>query len=219
MNRSGEQLWGIGAATYPSNKVWFQLKSHSIFRYLKQEQPDEWTVERLAEGFAVTPDVILRVLRNKFVPPPERKAKQDAKVTAGLGQQALASGATPVEDRLKLTGNQTPATLPPGKAGGLVADQTLMLQDQSTGSLARAPLTVLNTQIKGEIRKDASVMRSTEEDTTTDTELTNQEEASWDGWVWTEEELVEFMDMENPSPVVQVGKDFFDAEGNFLYRI
>lgn len=203
--------------------VGFQsLKSHPIFRYLKQEQPDEWTVERLAEGFAVTPDVILRVLRSKFVPPPERKAKQDAKVTAGVGQQALASGAPPVEDRLKLTGNQTPARLPPGKAGGpvaLVADQALMLQDKSAGSLAPAPLTVLNTQIKGEIRKDALVTRSTEEDTTTDTNLTDQEEASWDGWVWTEEELEEFMEMENPSPVVQVGKDFFDAEGNFLYRI
>lgn len=162
------------------------------------------------------------MLRSKFVPPPERKAKQDAKVTAGLGQQALASGATPVEDRLKLTGNQTPAALSPGKAGGpvaLVANEALMLQDKSTASLTTAPLTVLNTQIKGEIRKDASVTRSTEEDTTTHTKLTDQEESSWDGWVWTEEELEEFMDMENPSPVVQVGKDFFDAEGNFLYRI
>lgn len=163
------------------------------------------------------------MLRSKFVPPPERRAKQDVKVTAGLGQQALASGATPVEDRLKLTGNQTPSTaLSPGKAGGpvaLVADQVLMLQDKSTASLAPAPLTVPNTQIKGEIRKDTSVTRSTEEDTTTDTKLTDQDEASWDGWVWTEEELEEFMDMENSSPVVQVGKDFFDAEGNFLYRI
>lgn len=127
-----------------------------------------------------------------------------------------------VEDRLKLTGNQTTATLPPGNAGGpvaLVADQALMLQDKSAGSLAPARLIVLNTQIKGEIRKDASVARSTEEDTTADTKLTDQEEASWDGLVWTEEELEEFMEMENPSPVVQVGKDFFDAEGNFLYRI
>lgn len=141
---------------------------------------------------------------------------------AGLDQQALASGATLLEDRLKLTGNQTPGTLPPGKAGepvALVANQALMLQDKSTGSLAPAPLTVLKTQLKGEIRKDASVTRATEEDTTTDTKLTDQEEASWDGWVWTEEEQEEFMEMENPSPVVQVGKDFFDAQGNFLYRI
>ncbi|XP_075882569.1 neugrin [Nelusetta ayraudi] len=192
-------------------------------RYLKEEQPEEWTVERLAEGFSVTPEVILRVLRSKFVPPPERKANQDAKISAELGQRVLASGARTAEDRLKLTGNQTPAVLLPGRRDGSiapVADRALMLQDQSVGSLAPVPLAAPNTQTKGETGRDASAARSREEDTISETDTQPHEhEESWDGRVWTEEELEEFLEMENTSPVVQVGKDFFDAEGNFLYSI
>lgn len=196
-------------------------------RYLRQEQPDEWTVERLAEGFSVTPDVILRVLRSKFVPIPQRKAKQDAKVMAGLSQQVLPSGAGTGQDRLKLPGNQTPAVLPPGSRDGAVvpvADQALMLQGEGSGSLDKspAPVTVLPSQFSTGYGKDAPATRSIEEYSSTNTTPTEEDrvdEETWDGRVLTEEELREFMDMEKPSPVVQVGKDFFDADGNFLYRI
>ncbi|XP_019114784.2 neugrin [Larimichthys crocea] len=190
-------------------------------RYLKQEQPDEWTVERLAEGFSVTPDVILRVLRSKFVPTPERKGKQDAKLMAELSQQVLPSGHGKGQDRLKLPGKRTSAVLPSGRQEGAmvpVADQTLMLRDE----VSQAPVTVLPAQVRGGISRDAPVTQSTEEDSTTNTNPTkedNEDEESWDGQVLTEEELEEFMDMEMPTPVMQVGKDFFDAEGNFLYRI
>lgn len=201
------------------------MKCYSIFRYLKEEQPDEWTVERLAEGFSVTPDVILRVLRSKFVPAPERKAKQNAIVIAGLSQQVLPAGAG--QDRLKLPGNRTPAVLLPGGregAGVPGADQALMLRGESSASLAKspAPVAVLPTQFRAAISKDAPVTRSTEEDSATNTNPTEEDkedEESWDGLVLTEEELEEFMEMEKPSPVAQVGNDFFDAEGNFLYRI
>ncbi|TKS77518.1 Neugrin Mesenchymal stem cell protein DSC92 [Collichthys lucidus] len=191
-------------------------------RYLKQEQPDEWTVERLAEGFSVTPDVILRVLRSKFVPTPERKSKQDAKIMAELSQQALPSADGKGQDRLKLPGKRTSAVLPSGRQEGAVvpaADQTLMLR----GEVSRAPVTVLPTQVRRGISRDALVTQSTEEDSTTNTNPTkenNEDEETWDGQVMTEEELEEFMDMKMPrAPVMQVGKDFFDAEGNFLYRI
>lgn len=210
--------------------MWLKIKCYSIFRYLKQEQPDEWTVERLAEGFSVTPDVIRRVLGSKFVPAPERKAKQNAKVMAGVSQQVLPAGAGAGQDRLKLPGNCTPAVLPPGGgAGGAgaavpAADQALMLRGGSSGSLAKspAPVTVLPTQFRAAISKDTPVTRSTEEDSTADTNPTEEDEEdeeSWDGLVLTEEELEEFMEMGKPSPVAQVGNDFFDAEGNFLYRI
>lgn len=196
-------------------------------RYLKQEQPDEWTVEHLAEGFSVTPDVILRVLRSKYVPTPERKAKQDAKVMAGLSQQVLPSSAGTGQNRLKLPGNSTPAVLPPGSKKGAVvpvAENSLMLQGEGSGSLVKspAPVIVLPTQLRAGSSIDASVTRFTEEDTTANinpSEKDNEDEESWDGQVLTEEELEEFMEMAKPSPVVQVGKDFFDAEGNFLYRI
>ncbi|KAG8002731.1 Neugrin [Nibea albiflora] len=196
-------------------------------RYLKQEQPDEWTVERLADGFAVTPDVILRVLRSKFVPTPERKSRQDAKIMAKLRQQALPSGDERGQDRPKLPGKHTSAALPSGRQEGAmvpVADQTLMPRGEVSRALANspAPFTVLPTQISGGISREDPVTQSTEEDSTTNTNPTTEDtedEETWDGQVLTEEELEEFMDMEIPAAVMQVGKDFFDGEGNFLYRI
>lgn len=98
-----------------------------------------------------------------------------------------------------------------------VANQALMLQDQTAGPLAPVPLAGPNTKTKGAIGRVASAATSIE-DTIFETQP-REHEGSWDGRVWTEDELEEFLEMENTSPVVQVGKDFFDAEGNFLYSI
>lgn len=146
---------------------------------------------------------------------------------ATLTQQTLPSGAETQQDRLKLPGSHKPATLLSGNGeGGLVpmAGQTLMIQPKSSGSMAMssAPITVLPTKFTAGIREDAAVKPSTIDDITGKTSLaeeSEEDEDSWDGQVLTEEELEEFLDMEKPCPVVQVGKDFFDAEGNFLYRI
>ncbi|KAM7404612.1 hypothetical protein PAMP_011945 [Pampus punctatissimus] len=193
-------------------------------RYLKQEQPEEWTVERLAEGFSVTPDVILRVLRSKFVPAPERKAKQDANVMSGISQQVLPSGAGKGQNSLKLPVNRAPAALPSrSREGGLVpvVDQTLLIQDSASVAKSPAPVAVLPKQFTADIDKDATVtVRGEDSNTNTNPAEGNKEdEEGWDGQVLSEEELEELMDMKKPSPVVQVGNDFLDAEGNFLYRI
>ena len=45
------------------------------------------------------------------------------------------------------------------------------------------------------------------------------EEERWDGEVLTESELEELMLTIKPSTTVKVGRDFFDADGGFLYRI
>ncbi|KAI3357385.1 hypothetical protein L3Q82_015812 [Scortum barcoo] len=190
-------------------------------RYLMQEQPDEWTVERLADGFSVTPDVIRRVLRSKFVPVPERKAKQNAKVLTELSQQVLPAGAE--QDRLRLSRSRTPAALLPGGREG-AGDQALMLRGESSGALDKSPppVTGLTTQIRVGISKDAPDTKSTEEDSAAKrdhTEEDGDDEESWDGLVLTEHELEEFMEMEKPPPVAQIGNEFFDAKGTFLYRI
>ncbi|KAM6981558.1 neugrin [Tautogolabrus adspersus] len=184
-------------------------------RYLKQEQPEEWTVERLAEGFSVSPDVIQRVLRTKFVPSPERKAKQDAKSMTGLSQQVLPSGDRAGSDRQKLPGIHTTAMLPPGRGDDAVvaaSDKTLMLQSTEAN---KSLVTFLPTQPKAGISRDTTVPTSG----TMLTEDDGQDEDFWDGQVFTEEELEQYIQMEKPSPLVQVGSDFFDVEGNFLYRI
>ncbi|XP_071399659.1 neugrin-like [Centroberyx affinis] len=198
-------------------------------RYLKQEQPEEWTVERLANSFSVSPDVVRRVLRSKFIPTPERKAKQDTNVMARLGQQALSPGGTG-QDKPKLPGQSTPAILPSGsKAGELVtvAKQTLIPGGKGSTSLVTSPTTQLPTQLSVSLAgftKHASVTaRSTEEDSATKNdameEEEEEEEEDWDGQVFSESELEELMLTAKISPVVQAGKDFFDTEGNFLYRI
>ncbi|XP_023861734.1 neugrin [Salvelinus sp. IW2-2015] len=86
-------------------------------RYLKQELPEEWTIDRLAEGFSVHRDIILRVLRSKFTPKPERKAKQDASVWARLRQQALPGSGAGGQGRQQ--------ALPGGGAGGQGRQQAL----------------------------------------------------------------------------------------------
>ncbi|KAM3872371.1 neugrin [Diretmus argenteus] len=201
-------------------------------RYLKEEQPEEWTVERLAEGFSVTPDVILRVLRSKFIPTPERKAQQDAKVMARLGQQVLSAGRGSGQDMPRLLGDSTPALLSPGStASALVtaADRTLMPRDEGSRSLvatagSSAPLALQPTQLS--VSSAAAVTTASTEDHSAakdafeeESELEEEEEESWDGQVFSENELEELMLTVKPSPVVQVGKDFLDTEGNLLYRI
>lgn len=185
-------------------------------------------MERLAQGFSVTPDVILRVLKSKFIPPPERKTKQDAKVMSGLGQHVLPSGATAGKERLKLPGSHTPELLPSGnKEGALIPanDRTLMVGGEASVSLVRSPtpVTALPTQFTAGVTRAATVTSSTEEGSHTCThppEEDREGEESWDGQVLTEEELEELMEIQKVvPPAVQVGKDFFDAEGKFLYRI
>ncbi|CAI9572908.1 unnamed protein product [Staurois parvus] len=73
-------------------------------RYLKQEFPEEWTLQRLASGFNVSTDVIRRVLKSKFVPSQARKMKQDAVVSSRLGQLSSKTK----QDQLKLMSSKHP---------------------------------------------------------------------------------------------------------------
>lgn len=99
-----------------------------------------------------------------------------------------------------------------------------MLPGEGSKSLAWSNVSAvaLHNQLRSDISEGVPMTRSMEVNRTIDTnpeEEDTEEEESWDGRVLTEEELEEFTEKEQPSPVVQVGKDFFDAEGNFLYRI
>ncbi|KAM4736994.1 neugrin isoform 1-T3 [Anableps anableps] len=189
-------------------------------RYLKQEQPEEWTIERLAEGFSVPPDVILRVLKSKFTPSLDRKAKQDAKVMVGLGQQMLPSGSMKQENQVKLPQSQTPAILTSKQTEDAlisVTTHTQMIQSKGSGS----HVTIQPPKLPAGTCKDATVTGSTGDEGGVGTKPTDEGEEweeSWDGQLLTEEELEELLEMDKPAPVVQVGNNFFDAEGNFLYR-
>lgn len=188
---------------------------------MKQELPEEWTVERLAEGFSVAPDVILRVLKSKFVPSADRRAKQDAKVMTDLDQKVLHSGSMRLQDKLKLPGNVTPAALPPGKeAGAMVpSEQTLVLRGEVPVSLAKSCTSASVQHHRSDFTNYVSETNLTDVDSTTNRDPIEDEEECWDGRVFTEDDLEVIINKERPSVAVQMGRDFFDAEGNFLYRI
>ncbi|XP_073674684.1 neugrin isoform X2 [Garra rufa] len=185
-------------------------------RYLKQESPDEWTLQRLAEGFSVSPDVISRVLRSKFTPSAVRKLKQDAKVLANTGPQpqSLRDGKT---EQPRLPKTPTPAILPSGSTGALTTLSTgaLTVRETETGLLPSSGNIVASQKMTPALQEHPD--STAEMDMRDDIEL----EEEWDGVILTEEELENIAQTlkEKPSPVEQKGREFFDSEGNFLYRI
>lgn len=178
-------------------------------------------MEQLAKAFSVSPDVILRVLRSKFTPTLERKVKQDARVLIRLGQQALPAGGQ--------TGKASmlPAGTGPGALVTLAA-QSLMPREDGSRALAisegTGPFAPVSSQLSvspSVYRKHASLQENLKEEEATKDNVLEEEcdDESWDGRVFSEEELEELMLCEKFSPVLQNGKEFFDSEGNFLYRI
>lgn len=184
-------------------------------RYLKQEQPEEWTVERLAEGFSVSKDVIFRVLRSKFTPSLERKAKQDTKVMAKLTQQVLSSGPRAEQEKQRLTSG-TRAALSSGIENNAlvpIGHQSLIPQTEQNP----AALSVATKSQFSEITKQSTEMPQEEiQQSTASAEI--EEDEGWDGQVFSEEDIEEFITMKAP-PVVQEGNEVFDVYGNFLYKI
>ncbi|XP_051524711.1 neugrin-like [Myxocyprinus asiaticus] len=198
-------------------------------RYLKQESPDEWTIQKLAEGFSVSSDVISRVLRSKFTPTTERKLQQDSKVLPSIGQLSFRDDKAG-QSRLPLPKNATPAILTSGNTGALttLSNGALSVKEGETGlmpsggnvpSVSRVTSQLSATQKLTPIlqEKPDSLQKTTEMDVRDDTEL----EDEWDGVILTEEDLEQIMQtlQEKPSPVEQKGQEFFDSDGNFLYRI
>lgn len=192
-------------------------------RYLKQEQPEEWTVERLAEGFSVSEDVILRVLRSKFVPNPERKAKQDAKVMRKLEQQVLPLRRQVEQEKQRLTSGPTQAALLSGsKNSALIpmGNQSLIPQtEEKIAALNVVNKHKLSQVTKYSIENTQEIQESTESAVVDKEEDDDAEEDEhWDGQVLSEEDIEELITVKC-TPVIKEGDEFFDVHGNFLYRI
>ncbi|NXD38238.1 NGRN protein, partial [Copsychus sechellarum] len=59
-------------------------------RFLRQELPEEWPLERLAHGFGVSTDVVRRVLRSRGCPSPRRRLRQDQRALSAAAAAAPA---------------------------------------------------------------------------------------------------------------------------------
>lgn len=154
----------------------------------------------------------------------DRKAKQDAKVMAKYNQQVLPSSAGTQQARLKLPGGHTPAVLAANKEGALISltGQAQVIQGKGSSVKSLISVTAPNKQLTTELSEDSALSRPTADKVIPGTELTEEDpeqEDSWDGQVLTERDLEEFLEMDKPPPPVQVGSEFFDEEGNLLYRL
>ncbi|KAG8575356.1 hypothetical protein GDO81_009535 [Engystomops pustulosus] len=216
---------------------------HFIFpRYLRQEFPEEWPLSRLAVGFNVSTDAIKKVLKSKFVPSETRRMKQDATVfrvlrpdTPGTKIEQLQLGSAvkePAQPLLQLQGNKRQFLI---SDGNLSAGQLLPSQKSESSKLAlrtadrTKSLTTIHEShgaMQGVFHAVSSQGLKTntqvEPDETKDEEEDEQIlDEKWDGVVLSDKELEELADSNIPNniKVVQQGKEFFDSDGNFLYRI
>ncbi|KAL6458924.1 hypothetical protein MHYP_G00323960 [Metynnis hypsauchen] len=199
-------------------------------RYLKQESPQEWTVQRLADSFSVSPDVICRILRSKFTPTPERRIKQDSKVLATVRQLSLGDGQTDQSKKEKLrlpTMDRTVPAISSGNTDALMAlsSEALASTEIETRLVPSGGHVTLQSRGTSQISAVPAMPQSISQEQTSEKQdaksLKQEEEQDWEQVFLTEEELEELVQTlhEKPNVVEQKGREFFDSEGNFLYRI
>lgn len=189
-------------------------------RYLHEEFTECWSVPRLAEGFGVSPDVIRRVLKSKFVPLLEQKLKQDQKVLqkAGLAQSVLQLQG-PVDAVKPLLASLSPVPGDETSARGQGPGKALRVVK------ANLPDTGAPRRQKGRSQGDrgqqeslvpgtAAVgwQREFPKSSTRDHQLSSSK-------VPEELEGGEVHSENFSSKVVQRGREFYDSNGNFLYRV
>ncbi|XP_028850595.1 neugrin-like [Denticeps clupeoides] len=212
---------GIGPRGPPERKLtWDAIQQ---IRYLKQESPEHWTLERLAEGFSVSQEEALRVLRSKFVPRPERRLKQDTVALARNKQLSLSGG-----QRRQLPGGIPATTLASGTEASLVPASSqgpvLVREEGSTGGLTSVsprssqPSNALVNSSQSSTLPEGQLQQKVPEG---QVELKKGEDEVWDGVVFSEKELEDLSQnlSEKPSPAVQKGREFYDKDDNFLYRV
>ncbi|XP_077328481.1 neugrin [Lithobates pipiens] len=207
-------------------------------RYLNQEFPEEWTLQRLAAGFNVDTDVIRRVLKSKFVPSEARKMKQNASVSRRLGQITPRTE----QDQLKLMSSKHPTqhVLGDGKSDRqlLVNHSPPLLPSPKTSDISHVAVRGEGAQRRQDNSLIPQIALHKVQDFPPSPALTSANpsepvpsapveedwetlDETWDGEVISDTELEELSNsgLENKMQVIQKGSEYFDCDGNFLYRI
>uniref|UniRef100_A0AAY4BA30 Neugrin n=1 Tax=Denticeps clupeoides TaxID=299321 RepID=A0AAY4BA30_9TELE len=178
-----------------------------------QESPEHWTLDQ---------EEALRVLRSKFVPRPERRLKQDTVALARNKQLSLWG------QRRQLPGGIPATTLASGTEASLVPASSqgpvLVREEGSTGGLTSVsprssqPSNALVNSSQSSTLPEGQLQQKVPEG---QVELKKGEDEVWDGVVFSEKELEDLSQnlSEKPSPAVQKGREFYDKDDNFLYRV
>ncbi|XP_014444955.1 neugrin [Tupaia chinensis] len=217
----------------PRTLTWEAMEQ---IRYLHKEFADSWSIPRLAEGFDVNTDVIRRVLKSKFVPTLEQKLKQDQKVLKKAGLtcshwqlQGAGANLKPLSDR----GHSVSGSLlmPGGKdssAGQIDPAALKVIESNAYSTDSPRKQKRRNKGIQG-LEKESFVpvvaamgqQRELRKYSNLDSEGTGR--TGRDGFPSDkkpEELKVGESEHQNfSSKVVQREREFFDSNGNFLYRI
>ncbi|XP_059227540.1 neugrin [Mustela nigripes] len=215
----------------PRTLTW---KAMEQIRYLHKEFAESWSVPRLAEGFGVSTDVIRRVLKSKFVPTLEQKLKQDQKVLkkAGLGhslRQLPGSGDTLKSLSASHSGSGS-LLMPRGESSFRVLGHSTALHlidsnTHGTNTPRRQKGGNQGIQVPEEERSVPVAaalghQRELQKSSTSD----GAGKRGPDGYGLLGDtpgdlKAEEPGEQDFSSKVVQRGREFFDSNGNFLYRI
>lgn len=212
----------------PRTLTWEAIEQ---IRYLHKEFAESWSVPRLAEGFDVSTDVIRRVLKSRFVPTLKQKLKQDQKVLKKAGlthslQQLQDSGNTskPLPAGYSASGS----LLTPGhEASSKDPDHSTALKVTESNTHRTDTPRRWKGRNKGIQNLEESFVPVTAplghqrelQKYSSDSESTRRA-----GYVlWPSDQNLAELKAEEPgnfsSKVVQRGREFFDSNGNFLYRV
>ncbi|XP_037365794.1 neugrin [Talpa occidentalis] len=206
-------------------------------RYLHKEFAESWSVPRLAEGFDVSTDVIRRVLKSKFVPTLEQRLKQDQKVLkkVGLGHSLrLLQGSGDASKPLSAGCSVSAPLLMAGDgvfSKGHSHNMALRMTESDTqiahaprrqkgrdkgtqvlGQECRAPVPAARDRRREPHERPASAGEGAGSGGTDVPGLPGDRKPE-------KSKMGEPGDQNFSSKVVQRGREFFDDNGNFLYRI
>ncbi|XP_004693060.2 PREDICTED: neugrin [Condylura cristata] len=201
-------------------------------RYLHKEFAESWPVPRLAEGFDVSTDVIRRVLKSKFVPTLEQRLKQDQKALKKAGParslgQLRGSGGTseppsagcPPSATLLMSGDEVPSrghshsiALDVTESNTRMADAPGRPKGRNRGTQAWGRGRCVAVPGSQSSRQEPCALAGQGAGDTRLPELPAGEKLG-------KSKMGEPGDQNFSSRVVQRGREFFDGNGNFLYRI
>ncbi|KAG8516338.1 Tubulin polyglutamylase TTLL13 [Galemys pyrenaicus] len=217
----------------PRTLTWEAMEQ---IRYLHKEFADSWSVPQLAGGFDVSTDVIRRVLKSKFVPTLEQRQKQDQKALkkAGLAPslrqlQGCGAGAGATSKPLS-AGCPGSALLTSGHDASSEGRRhdTALNAINSNSSIANAPgrptgrargIQVLTRERLGPEPAHAGGQREVQRlSIGTGTAGTGRPGLPGDQKL-EKRRVGEPGDQNFSSKVVRRGREFYDDNGNFLYRI
>lgn len=215
----------------PRTLTWEAMEQ---IRYLHKEFAESWSVPRLAEGFDVSTDVIRRVLKSKFVPTLEQKLKQDQKVLKKAGINRVAWQLPVSEDTLKPLSAGHPVSGPLLMPGAEVSSKSqthsralkvIKSNTPSTEAQRRREERNKRIQVLEESLVPTTTALGRERELQKCTTCDSEADRRADSDVLPSVEKLEELEAAEPgaqsfsSKVVQKGREFFDSNGNFLYRI